>query len=773
MNAVIYDDEDSGKVVFEPKVKPVDMDTLFGKTPVIRPAAGVHISNKPARTPVGPRGAAKIVVTNNKASALGIAFTPLKANPAADPSRILPFPTFSANPFSTGEEEKEEMEPKPLDISEIALFKAKLDTLMAAKKPNFGLYSSIMAKRLNNALLYIKPHACSVGVQFLISAVLDEHNIRVVVRGKYSSPEIEDLRLFSKQFGYLAQFAENTAPEAIVLESTELTAFKEAFGEDWSEVVTSHRVYNSSTACESLCFTDEKLYALWKGAAQHLTVRRGLRLCRVDSTNTCGDAELVSTFTEPIYLINGFFPSLRATFAQEDATVHYMAVEWEGNQLSWPDLLKKVIGDSHPERADSQSIRGKMYQEWEELGLQKVPDRRDNGVHFSKSAFEGLADRLVWSKGVMMFTDPFGSRLLGINIPSLTVQNWLRNPVVQGKCIFDHMYALEAEECLMKAQSLIGMCCFLVFYFLFLFRLILDSIMHHCSAASATHRRGNLASLLKAKASLNTNKIAPEPAPPIAITMGANVSAPSSRASSPGKSPKRKGSSRRSKNKIAPEPLDIPVELEEPSWVADGDSFLAINLDSPSQYSTGGDLESPSRLSAKTFEPHESLASTVAQGALDYGNNPFASPNSKLNEPSAETLNLATLVRPVSPEKPPKSPKHSKKDKKSPEKGKSRKEKSPQKLGIQTSTVSAFSDMDEDASPPATSGAHAISPVKAKRMEEKNATKEVDEQDLTGSMRFAAPSKFARQNPSLLLQQPSKVLQKVMEEQEGASAERK
>ncbi len=55
----------------------------------------------------------------------------------------------------------------------------------------------------------------------------------------------------------------------------------------------------------------------------------------------------------------------------------------------------------------------------------------------------------------MLFTDSFGSRLLSCNIPSLTVQNWMKNPVVQNKCIFDHMYALEAEECIMKAESLI------------------------------------------------------------------------------------------------------------------------------------------------------------------------------------------------------------------------------------------------------------------------------------------------------------------------------
>lgn len=52
----------------------------------------------------------------------------------------------------------------------------------------------------------------------------------------------------------------------------------------------------------------------------------------------------------------------------------------------------------------------------------------------------------------------------------------------------------------------------------------------------------------------------------------------------------------------------------------------------------------------------------------------------------------------------------------------------------------------------------------------KEAKEPIDEQDPTGSMRFAAPSKFARQNPALLMQQPSRVLQKLVEEQQQKDA---
>lgn len=437
-NEVIYDADDEGKVVFESKLKAVDFDSLFSKTPTAKPAAAVSI--KKPKTPLfGPRSL-KIGVAESQREIVGL-FSP------SSPVKM--------GSFSLLEEEKEE-EVKTMDIADIAAFKVKLDNLVAAKKPTFGLYATSLAKRLNNALLFIKPHAAKVGMQYLVSSVLDDFNIRVLSRGKYTAEEAEELRLFDRQYAYLEKFACNTPPDSIVLNDAESAAFQQRFAESWGEVVAGHRIWNATDASTSLRLNEDDLYALWKGSSMQLSVRRGLTICRVDATNTCGNAELLSHIVEPIYLINGFYPSMKASFAQRGATIHYMVVEWEGNELSWPDMLQKAIGHSDPALAAPSSVRGKLHQTWEDVGLRAPPDRRDNGVHISKSAFEGLVDRLIWSKGAMLFTDTFGSRLLSCNIPSLTVQNWLKNPIVQNKCIFDHMYGLEGEECLMKADTLIG-----------------------------------------------------------------------------------------------------------------------------------------------------------------------------------------------------------------------------------------------------------------------------------------------------------------------------
>jgi hypothetical protein len=115
-----------------------------------------------------------------------------------------------------------------------------------------------------------------------------------------------------------------------------------------------------------------------------------------------------------------------------------------------------------------------------------------------------MAERLTWCKDALIFTDLFGSRLLGCNIPSLTIQNWLKNPTVQEKGIFDHMYGLAGEECLVVAERLLCKSsyrdCGLVI------SLICVSGLPSLFAASAVNRRGNLASLLKAKATMKSGE---------------------------------------------------------------------------------------------------------------------------------------------------------------------------------------------------------------------------------------------------------------------------
>lgn len=105
------------------------------------------------------------------------------------------------------------------------------------------------------------------------------------------------------------------------------------------------------------------------------------------------------------------FMSMRSKFTAPGTSIYYFAVEFEKDELSWADFRGKVLGPTEPSEAPADSLRGKIFADWQALGLETPPNTGDNGVHASASPFEGLAERMNWLK-VPLEHDPFGALLL-------------------------------------------------------------------------------------------------------------------------------------------------------------------------------------------------------------------------------------------------------------------------------------------------------------------------------------------------------------------------
>merc|ERR1712137_350009 len=80
------------------------------------------------------------------------------------------------------------------------------------------------------------------------------------------------------------------------------------------------------------------------------------------------------------------------------------------------DFRARVIGETNPSVAPSESLRGAIFSNWRELGLQAEPNIGNNGVHASASPFEGLAERANWLN-TPLGEDPFGKEMLAAGIP--------------------------------------------------------------------------------------------------------------------------------------------------------------------------------------------------------------------------------------------------------------------------------------------------------------------------------------------------------------------
>ncbi|EOD21468.1 hypothetical protein EMIHUDRAFT_241149 [Emiliania huxleyi CCMP1516] len=152
---------------------------------------------------------------------------------------------------------------------------------------------------------------------------------------------------------------------------------------------------------------------------------------------------------DDIYVINGFYSSMRRKYTAPGASVYYFSVEWDSSLMSWAEFRGEVLGATDPERASVGSMRWQIMQDWAALGLVAKPDVGDNGVHGSASPFEALVERLNWL-GASLDTDETARAIVSAGDPQVDVGDG--NMV----SVFDAFEDLSIGPMLKKAQELGG-----------------------------------------------------------------------------------------------------------------------------------------------------------------------------------------------------------------------------------------------------------------------------------------------------------------------------
>lgn len=104
---------------------------------------------------------------------------------------------------------------------------------------------------------------------------------------------------------------------------------------------------------------------------------------------------------EPIILVNGFHPSQLEHFTHEDHRILLMLLHTD---TDWLEMKFDLVGDTFPERAKPDSIRGMLAAEPDKYGLTEVGINA-NGVHLSAGPFEA-AFEVVNFFGAILNLDP-------------------------------------------------------------------------------------------------------------------------------------------------------------------------------------------------------------------------------------------------------------------------------------------------------------------------------------------------------------------------------
>ena len=320
---------------------------------------------------------------------------------------------------------------------------------------------------LEHGVIFVKPHAANEVVIALIETILNDHNIHTQNTIQLSGKDLSSRNVVQNQYQTLFRHAILVDPLELPVDEDIMAAFRSHFLAEWSTALNRSQLTNASDAAEYLEITQADLHEIClRSKFPTLRLRRGVHVTFVDETCS-NDPAVKSLLRTPLYIINGFYYALKASYEEPDTVVYCILIEWDGAQWTWEDMARRFIGHEDPSQADPSSLRGMIYNNWQRLNLKSKPSRVHNCVHFSQSAFEGMADRLTWVEGSSAHTDIFGSRLLAARVPHHFCQKWMRNPIVDGQSVFDHMLFMNARACLHQAKLLQGESCSIIEFWYF------------------------------------------------------------------------------------------------------------------------------------------------------------------------------------------------------------------------------------------------------------------------------------------------------------------
>lgn len=298
----------------------------------------------------------------------------------------------------------------------------------------------------NGAFVFIKPHAVTDKTKALAKSGMEKRGIKVLAEGSLKGEVIDAKKLIDNHYYAIAVKGTIKKPSELNVPNDK---FKAQFGIDWADALKSGKVFNALDGCKELGVDAEGMAKLWDEA------KANKKLVKLGGGFYCG---LCSAGGKELYIMNGFFMSMRAKFTKPGTQIYYYNVEWEPSALSWSDFRGKVLGPTDPAEAPADSLRGMILADWQNLGLQSKPNTGDNGMHASASPFEALSERCNWL-GSSIEKESFGWALLQAGVSQKLIEEWSLDPqvvIAPGKkgSIFDQLEDLDFADCVKKCVEL-------------------------------------------------------------------------------------------------------------------------------------------------------------------------------------------------------------------------------------------------------------------------------------------------------------------------------
>ncbi|KAH9588685.1 hypothetical protein LSM04_008123 [Trypanosoma melophagium] len=271
----------------------------------------------------------------------------------------------------------------------------------------------------NTAVIILKPHA-SENLKIIghLEHILSANDIRVKQElRKQSCPRLVDKHFASSIYYAKHDYLQN-CPEVT---GEGRVNFYNSFGEDWGSVLSSRRVLGAFDALSRFSMTASQLYVKWSlPQQQHVKLAYNM--------------EVIKFHAEGVYVVNATTPLERERMISTGAEmqdVHCYVVCWDQRKCSWHKFLHEVIGDVDPAKAEETSLRGVLYRQWEEVGLQSRPNRIDNIVLASDGPLQAFVERELWCGRSDMVPDPLVRAVCYMDYDPAQLIEWKENPLMR------------------------------------------------------------------------------------------------------------------------------------------------------------------------------------------------------------------------------------------------------------------------------------------------------------------------------------------------------
>ncbi|MDD5706511.1 MAG: nucleoside-diphosphate kinase [Kiritimatiellae bacterium] len=288
----------------------------------------------------------------------------------------------------------------------------------------------------SQALAFIKPHVMNVpAVVELVESRLIAAGIAIELRRELDGAAVARGGFIDRHYAANARVGLCQAPSMLPVSAAARARFGEVFHESWETVVAAGRAVSGEVMRQRLGEDAETLNRRWAGQTFH---------------KLAGGLYVALFAAENVYVLNGFYPSARAVFTAPEARLRLLLLTFDALRLPWRRFRDGVIGATNPAVAEPASIRGELYRRQGELGLSVT--YRENVIHASASAFESLAEQVLWLPDRPPDDDPLWALLRKRGVTLEQVESWrVDNPLVtlSGKSgsLLDALENHDASAC--------------------------------------------------------------------------------------------------------------------------------------------------------------------------------------------------------------------------------------------------------------------------------------------------------------------------------------